>query len=137
MTENLEKALPKLKYGDKIIVTSLADGKKYPGEIWSWSMNSIRWGKGYGLNSDFNKYNVEILNNDNIQSMPNIQEKFILAFKSEPEKTFRKTGLTNGDDILTEDGIKVFLSWLLKKNQDAFKTEVADNLLADIEKEKK
>ena len=79
---------------------------------------------------------VESIKNNNLTNM-NMQEKFVLAFKSEPEKTFRKTGITNGDDILTDDGMKIFLSWLLKKNQVEFKKEVADNLLEEQEKEEK
>lgn len=59
----------------------------------------------------------------------NIKEKFALAFKSEPEKSFRIAGITNGDDFLTEDGQKIFLSWLLKKYGNDFKKEVVDELL--------
>jgi len=72
---------------------------------------------------------------DKKMSQMNIKEKFTLAFKSEPEKSFRKTGITNGDDFLTDDGQKVFLSWLLKKNGADFNTEVVQDLLKDIEKE--
>ncbi len=60
-----------------------------------------------------------------------IKEKFQLAFKSEPEKSFRKAGVTNGDDYLTDDGQKIFLSWLLKKHGTEFKTEVVDELLKE------
>lgn len=67
----------------------------------------------------------------------NIKEQFLLAITAEPQKSFRKTGITNGDDLLTDDGQKVFLSWLLKKNQDEFKKEVVDPILEDMEKEKK
>jgi hypothetical protein len=57
--------------------------------------------------------------------------KFLLAFKSEPDRSFRKAGITNGDDFLTDDGQKIFLSWLLKKHGDDFKTAVVDDLLAE------
>ena len=67
----------------------------------------------------------------------NIKEQFLLAITSEPQKSFRKAGITNGDDLLTDDGQKVFLSWLLKLNQDAFKKEVVDPILADMKDEKK
>ncbi len=70
-------------------------------------------------------------NNNNM----NIKEKFALAFKSEPEKTFRKTGITNGDDLLTEEGSQIFLSWLLKKNGADFKKEVVDLLVEDAKSE--
>jgi len=67
----------------------------------------------------------------------NIKEQFLLAITSEPQKSFRKAGIINGDDLLTDDGQKVFLSWLLKLNQDAFKKEVVDPILEDMKEEKK
>jgi hypothetical protein len=60
-----------------------------------------------------------------------LKEKFVLAITSEPQKSFRKAGITNGDDLLTDEGEKIFLSWLLSKNADAFKTEVVDELLKE------
>jgi hypothetical protein len=67
----------------------------------------------------------------------NIKETFALALTPEPQKSFRKAGITNGDNILTDDGVKVFLTYLLGKNQDAFKTDVVDALLVEIANEKK
>ena len=67
----------------------------------------------------------------------NIKEKFLTSLKSEPEKSFRKTEITNGDDLLTEDGKIIFLTWLLKKHGDEFKKEVVDELLKEKEKEEK
>lgn len=64
----------------------------------------------------------------------NIKEKFAVALTPEPHKTFRKLEITNGDNILTDDGVKIFLTWLLGKNQDAFKTEVCDPMLIDLKK---
>ena len=66
----------------------------------------------------------------------NLKEKFITAITPEPEKSFRKSGITDGDNLLTEDGEKVFLSWLLKKNAVDFKKEVVDDLLKEIKEEK-
>lgn len=63
--------------------------------------------------------------------MSSIKEQFVLAFKSEPEKSFRIKGITNGDDMLTSDGQQIFLSWLLKKNGEAFKAEVVDAIKED------
>ena len=40
----------------------------------------------------------------------NLKEKFLLALKSEPEKSFRKVGITNGDDLLTQEGTELFLN---------------------------
>ena len=73
-----------------------------------------------------------ITNNTNM----NLKDKFTLAFKGEPEKSFRKTGITNGDDFLTEDGQQVFLGWLLKKHGEEFKKEVVDDLLKEQEEKK-
>lgn len=66
--------------------------------------------------------------------MNNLKEKFALLFTSEPFKSFRKTGITNGDDILTSEGQGVFLTWLLKKHGDEFKKDVVDELLKEEEK---
>ncbi len=80
---------------------------------------------------------IEKDNKDNKdEKKMDIKEKFALAFKSEPEKTFRKAGITNGDDFLTSEGQNIFLSWLLKKHGEEFKKEVVD-LLMEKEPEKK
>ena len=63
----------------------------------------------------------------------NLKEKFVQVFLKEPEKSFRKAEITNGDGILTTDGQSVFLGWLLKKHGDEFKTEVVDELLKEKE----
>lgn len=61
----------------------------------------------------------------------NMKEKFITMFLSEPEKSFRKAGITNGDGMLTNDGKTIFLAWLLKKEGNTFKTEVVDELIKE------
>lgn len=93
------------------------------GYLYSWVINFKNPGK------------IKIINSSNQINM-NLAEKFVLALTPEPQKTFRKVGITNGDDLLTDEGQKVFLSWLLKKNQEEFKKEVADGLLADLEEKK-
>lgn len=75
---------------------------------------------------------LKLISNNKKNNM-NIKEKFVLAFLGEPEKTFRKTDITNGDGFLTTEGTAVFLAWLLKENGEKFKTDVADDLLADLE----
>lgn len=82
----------------------------------------------FTLNSEY----FELVSTSNKTNM-NITEKFALAFKSEPEKSFRKAGITNGDDFLTEDGQKIFLSFLLKKYGNEFKAEVVDKLVEEKE----
>jgi len=57
-------------------------------------------------------------------------------FFEEPQKSFRKAGITNGDDILTEDGEKVFMSWLLhSKFAEEFKKDVVQDMLDEQKKE--
>lgn len=65
--------------------------------------------------------------------MSQLTEKFILAITSEPEKSFRKAGITNGDGLLTEEGTAIFLAYLLNKNADDFKTTVVDPILAETQ----
>lgn len=45
-------------------------------------------------------------------------DKFKLFLTKEPFKTYRKAGITNGDNILTDDGVKIFLTYLLDKNPE-------------------
>ena len=67
----------------------------------------------------------------NKKRMSNLKEKFLLGFLKEPEKSFRKAEITNGDGFLTDDGVKVFLGFLLKEFGDKFKTEVVDEILKE------
>lgn len=66
----------------------------------------------------------ELVENKSINKIMNIKESFVLALTSEPNRTFRKAGITNGDNILTDEGQKIFLSWLLSKHADEFKVLV-------------
>lgn len=66
--------------------------------------------------------------------MSSLKEKMALVFKGEPQKSFIKAGVMNVDETLTADGQQIFLAWLVKKNGDAFKTEVVDPILAEEEK---
>lgn len=68
---------------------------------------------------------------ENRNTMSTLIEKAVLAVTPEPQKSFRKAGITNGDGILTDEGAKVFLSFLLSKYQDEFKTTTVDPILAD------
>lgn len=79
--------------------------------------------------------NIIKINNNNIMS--DIKTKFATMFLAEPKKTFRKAGITNGDNILTEDGKTVFLGYLLEKFGDDFKKDVVDPMTKEDEEEKK
>ena len=64
-----------------------------------------------------------------------IKEKFIIALLPEPEKSFRKAGITNGDGLLTTEGTAIFLSWMLNQNKDKLNTDVVQPLLKEQQDE--
>lgn len=69
-----------------------------------------------------------------IKPMSSILEKFKTSLLKEPQKSFRKAGITNGDNMLTTEGTAIFLSYLLEKEGDAFKSAVVDELLEEEKK---
>lgn len=70
-----------------------------------------------------------LTNNDKNMSM-NLKEKFTLALTKEPQRSFRKAQVTDGDDIVTDEGLKVVVSWLLNtKYADKFNEEVIQPML--------
>ena len=83
----------------------------------------------HGVNCGHSLKNIELIETNN--KITNMKEKFIQMFLKEPQKSFRKAGITNGDGLITEDGATLLLSWLLDKNADTFKIEVVDGLLAE------
>lgn len=101
-----------------------------------WSIKSSSGSYAYAFSEDLEL--IEDNNKKNNMSINiNLKEKFALAMTPEPQKSFRKAGITNGDDLLTDDGQKVFLSWLLKQNADTFKKEIVDDLLKEEKDESK
>lgn len=85
-----------------------------------------------------NPYFFELINKESKLNHMSLTEKFVLALTSEPKKSFRKANITNGDDILTDEGTKVFLTWLLHtKHAEEFKKDVVDGLIEDMKEEKK
>lgn len=79
------------------------------------------------------EHNLELITNKTI--MTNVKEKFIGLFTKEPEKSYIKAGLMDNDKIATEDGIRVFVSYLMTKSDD-FKSEVVDKMLKEEEGDK-
>ena len=79
----------------------------------------------------FKESDLELYNNKFNNKIMDIKEKFVALFIKEPEKTFRKAGITNGDGFLTDDGRSVFESYLLNKFGDDFKKEVVDLMLKE------
>jgi hypothetical protein len=90
----------------------------------------------FKLNFDNGKYNSWFNSNDLelINSHMSLKQKFQDLFLQEPEKSFRKAGITNESGMLTSEGQDIFLTWLLKNNGASFKTEVVDPILAEEKK---
>lgn len=86
---------------------------------------------GFANDADWCDEELEFYNKQNM----NIKEKFLISLKSEPHKSFRKAGITNGDDMLTDEGREIFLGYLLSKYGDDFKKDVVDELLKKEDKE--
>lgn len=82
---------------------------------------------------DFKAEELELISNKNI--IMNLVEKFQIALKSEPEKSFLKADIIDSSGVLTSDGQKVFFSWLLKKYGEDFKKEIVDDLLKEDKKD--
>ena len=107
--------------GRTISTKEFDENNKHYGTAWGFSIN------------DYPDGDIEIINNN--KNM-NLKEKFMLAFTKEPQKSFRKAGITDGDDLLTTEGTQVFLSWLLhNKFSDEFKKGIVDDILKDADKE--
>lgn len=131
--------MSEFKVGDRVQVINFCSGA-YAGHIYTLGMDGgslITLLPSYESGGCKCTNNWILLANQNNKVSLNIKDSFTLAFKAEPEKSFRKTGITNGDDFLTEDGQKIFLSWLLKKYGADFKTEVVDGLLSDMKEDNK
>ena len=120
------------KEGDKIRMAQNCSGakegvvytlKRFSGEIFASELKDDEWVNYCSCE----KYWKPVFFNLNFMS--NLKEKFALVFKTEPHKSFRKAGITDGDDLLTEDGKAIFLKWLLDRFGSDFKSEVVDELM--------
>lgn len=69
------------------------------------------------------------------KGMSGIMEKFKVSILTEPDKSFRKLGITNGDGLLTSEGTELFLNFLFQRNKEDFYKEVVKKL-AEEEKKK-
>lgn len=135
--------MSKFKVGDKVRIKQIESGYNTGTVLFVDDMlrycgleTTIRQINGYGilLDCDGGKWNwvkewLELVDNKN-KNM-SLKEKFASVFLKEPEKSFRKAGVTDSDGVLTSEGQNVFLSFLLKKNGDAFKSEIIDPILAE------
>lgn len=67
----------------------------------------------------------------------NLVEKFALTLTKEPKKSFRKLGIIDGNDLPTQEGARIFITWLLlSKYAEEFKKDVVDGMLKDLEAKK-
>lgn len=62
------------------------------------------------------------------KTITNMKEKFIQLFLSEPTKSLRKSGLINGDNIATDEGVKLYVSYLMT-NDTKFNADVVQAML--------
>jgi len=91
--------------------------------------NSVKPSKYYKLIS------CDKTNNVVGKTMSSLKEAFVMAFLGEPEKSFRKAGITNGDGLLNCEGRELFENWLFQQNKDKFNSDVVQPILADMDKE--
>lgn len=101
------------------------------GSSYSYTAYSKDGEKGNSCSGCLSDIHFELLNNNTI----NMKEKFLSLFLKEPEKSFRKAGITGDSGFLTDEGQAVFLQYLLSKHGEEFKKEVVDDLNAE-EKDK-
>jgi len=130
--------MSKFKEGDKVKIVAQINGHQFPlGEV-----VRIVKDRSYNYLAEYlDKSHSWYITEDEAESittnntiMTTLKQKFTNLFLSEPEKSYRKAGITNSDGILTSEGQEIFLTWLLKKNPE-FKTEVVDQLLEEGKKD--
>lgn len=92
---------------------------------------------GYNANQLIWANCLELIDKINLM---NLKEKFVLAITPEPKKSYRKVGITDGDDVPTDEGVRIIIGYLLHnpdKTIKDFKTDVVDPILKEKEEEKK
>lgn len=95
--------------------------------MYDWSFHVV----GEGFSDDVK--NVKKLNSLTQEDM-NLVQILKMALKGEPEKSLIEVGILDSNEDLTEDGTKLFLSYLLNENKEDFAKEVVDVLKKAQEK---
>lgn len=120
------------KYSRDVYINTILgynkETKEYRTSWYQENKTTYKGTGGYTLEPGL--YEIEIIKSSKYKKLMDLKSKFTGLFLQEPEKTFRKAGITTEGGELTEDGQEIFLQWLLKLNGDAFKTEVVDPILA-------
>jgi hypothetical protein len=107
-------------------------GDEIPGYGSGWGIYKVRDEKGERQFWGSSGTSGDILIILNEEVIMDLKQQFVLGLTKEPQKSFRKAGITNGDDLLTADGQQIFLSWLLhEKHADDFKTQIVDGILEE------
>ena len=104
---------------------------------YGYMYDPMRWQYQYQA-TQYGNWNPFLTINDGTTTKKpmSLRERFVLAITPEPKKSFRKAGITNGDDLLTESGRDIFLAYLLhNKFATDFKKEVVDDILKEKEQE--
>lgn len=122
--------MSKFKVGDKLRQVKAGNDSGEIGQITEiiaitpegkYEANDSFWTENYLIE------NFELITNN--KSNMSLTQKFINAFKPEPYMTFREKGITNSDDMLTEEGKDLYINWQFKKDAATFKTDVADKIV--------
>lgn len=131
----------KFKIGDKVVRINTHNGNLNVGDtgvvekisFGSPLLITVRADKDSSIGTDrHDECNLELINSVNNKNM-NLIEKAKLAFTPEPEKSFIKAGIVDSNENFTDEGRELFLTYLLQKNKDDFKTTVIDPILAEVE----
>ncbi len=137
--------MAKLKKGDKLLCidegSGVFEGKEYmalDNQYVSGNNNDvfIRVQELEGNRNSFTCYasRLQLINSISNPTNMNLQEKFVEATLGEPEKSFRKVGVTDSRGLLTVEGSAIFANWLFGQHQDVFKKEVVDPILKEEKK---
>ena len=86
-------------------------------------------------NDSWSDYQFELVHLIVKEKNMNIKSVWNQIKRSEPEKTFNKLGITDENDELTAEGLSLYQNWRFQQDKAQFKTEVADPILAEQEKE--
>lgn len=63
-----------------------------------------------------------------------ILEALQYGFMSEPEKTFRKLGIIDTNNVITNEGVRIFLTYILKNGSTEGFGDYAKKLLKETDK---
>lgn len=126
-----------LYYSSAIGITGMID-KVFDERPHGWPYRVLR---SDGMTELFKESDLELFNRVEIKEVvkniiTNMKEKFLGLFIGEPEKTYRKLNLLDSNGLATSDGVSIYVTYLMKKDT-AFKTDVADSMMKEIEAEKK